>query len=254
MRRRRRLGFPVGRSRLCRRRFQPRDSRPHRDSRGYSEEAARPSSSSRGRRRTPGTPGTRTASTRGGTCRLAHPRLPVTGRRRAEAVRCASRCRLLEHLVDAPLEPGRVASLQGLGQRRAGDQDVIAAGRHLGEARAPGLAEPALHTVAGDGGAGAFRNGDPEPRLVLVVAREPVQNQEAGRNLAAVAVDGIEVPRAGQSVAALHSPPFPGAGQPQAESRLRPLARRRFRIIRPACVDIRARKPCLRFRLRTLGW
>ena len=39
-----------------------------------------------------------------------------------------------------------------------------------------------------------------------------------------------------------------------AERRLRPLARRRFRIICPARVDMRARKPCLRLRRRTLGW
>ena len=38
-----------------------------------------------------------------------------------------------------------------------------------------------------------------------------------------------------------------------AESRFRPLARRRLRITRPARVDMRARKPCFRFRLRTFG-
>jgi hypothetical protein len=35
---------------------------------------------------------------------------------------------------------------------------------------------------------------------------------------------------------------------------LRPLARRRLRIARPARVDIRARNPCRRFRRRTFGW
>ena len=40
---------------------------------------------------------------------------------------------------------------------------------------------------------------------------------------------------------------------PQAERRLRPLGRRRFRITRPARVAMRARKPCFRFRLRTFG-
>ena len=38
-----------------------------------------------------------------------------------------------------------------------------------------------------------------------------------------------------------------------AESRLRPRARRRFRIARPARVDIRARNPCRRFLRRTFG-
>ena len=35
---------------------------------------------------------------------------------------------------------------------------------------------------------------------------------------------------------------------------MRPLARRRLRIARPARVDIRARNPCRRFRRRTFGW
>jgi len=51
-------------------------------------------------------------------------------------------------------------------------------------------------------------------------------------------------------VAALHA----RVQRAQAERRLRPRARRRFRIARPARVDILARKPCRRFRLRTLGW
>jgi hypothetical protein len=35
---------------------------------------------------------------------------------------------------------------------------------------------------------------------------------------------------------------------------LRPLARRRFSVRRPARVRIRARKPCVRARLRFFGW
>ncbi len=38
-----------------------------------------------------------------------------------------------------------------------------------------------------------------------------------------------------------------------AANRLRPFARRRFRIARPAFVFIRSRKPCLRRRLIRLG-
>lgn len=37
-------------------------------------------------------------------------------------------------------------------------------------------------------------------------------------------------------------------------SRRRPLARRRFKTLRPACVFIRARKPCVRRRRIRLGW
>jgi hypothetical protein len=36
--------------------------------------------------------------------------------------------------------------------------------------------------------------------------------------------------------------------------RLRPLARRRARTFRPAAVDIRSRKPWVRFRRRLCGW
>ena len=61
-----------------------------------------------------------------------------------------------------------------------------------------------------------------------------------------MAIDGIEVPRAREAIPALHGG--------YADSRLRPLARRRLRIIRPAWVDIRARNPCRRLRRRTLGW
>jgi hypothetical protein len=40
----------------------------------------------------------------------------------------------------------------------------------------------------------------------------------------------------------------------QAERRFLPFARRALMIDRPARVDMRARKPCLRARLRRLGW
>src|SRR6185503_11302326 len=83
-----------------------------------------------------------------------------------------------------------------------------------------------------------------------VLAREPVEDQEARRDGAPMAIDRVEVARAREAVAALHA----RVQRSQAERRLRPLARRRLRIARPARVDIRARKPCRRFRLRTFGW
>ena len=65
-----------------------------------------------------------------------------------------------------------------------------------------------------------------------------------------MAIDRVEIARAREAMAALHS----RVQRAQADRRLRPLERRRLRIARPARVDMRARKPCLRFRLRTLGW
>src|SRR5207244_12953801 len=118
------------------------------------------------------------------------------------------------------------------------------------EPRPPELAETALDPVADDRRADALRHREAEPRFPVVVAREPVERQEPRRHRAPVPVDGVEVPRARQAGAAL---PRRRLAR-QAESRFRPLARRRLRISLPARVAIRARKPCLRFRLRTLGW
>ena len=60
-----------------------------------------------------------------------------------------------------------------------------------------------------------------------------------------LAVDGVDVPGTRETVATLQ--------RTYAERRLRPLARRRFRIMRPARVDMRLRKPCFFARLRTFG-
>ena len=50
-----------------------------------------------------------------------------------------------------------------------------------------------------------LRHGDAQPRLVIgFVAREPVERQEARRHRAAVAVHGVEVPGAGESVPPVH--------------------------------------------------
>src|SRR5262249_28112203 len=103
-------------------------------------------------------------------------------------------------------EPLGVAGGERLPQGGTGDQHVVAAGRDPVQAAAPHLAQAALDAVAVDGGAGALRDGDPAPRLALVVAPEPVQDQEPRRDGAAVPVDGVEVPRAREPVAALHGP------------------------------------------------
>ena len=72
-------------------------------------------------------------------------------------------------------------------------------------AERPELAESALDAVSAHGVARAFRHRKPEARLVfLLVAREPVEHEEPRRRRAALAVDGIEVLRAGEPVPALH--------------------------------------------------
>jgi hypothetical protein len=70
----------------------------------------------------------------------------------------------------------------------------------------PGLAKLALDTVPHDRVADRLRHREAEPRLVAVTVlpREPVEDEEARRRGAAAPVDGVEVPRPGQAVAALH--------------------------------------------------
>jgi len=49
-------------------------------------------------------------------------------------------------------------------------------------------------------------HGEPESRIAdSLFALEPVERQEAGRDGAAVAIDGVEVAGAGKAVPALHA-------------------------------------------------
>lgn len=60
----------------------------------------------------------------------------------------------------------------------------------------------------------------------------------------------VERPAARQDAA----DPIAARRRPYAERRVRPFARRRLTIARPARVRIRTRKPCRLWRRRTLGW
>jgi hypothetical protein len=105
--------------------------------------------------------------------------------------------------------------------------------------------QPALEPISLDGASelAGDREAKPWGTLGVVVARERVEDQEPGRDRPALPVDGVEVAGAGETMLA----------SAHAERRLRPFARRRLRIERPARVDIRARNPCRRFRRRTFG-
>src|SRR5580765_6180512 len=212
---------------------------------GCSAGRARRPSRSRAPARTCGSRPRRTASRTGGTCTWARRRRRRRGRTSGTPGSRTSCARLAEHLVHALYEPVVAARLDRLGQARADDEDVVVRAVDLAalEPGAPDLAELPLDPVAHDGGAGRLRDGETEPRLARLVlgALEAVERQVARRDRAAVPVDGVEVAGAREAMLALH----------YAERRLRPLARRRFRIKRPARVDIRARKPCFRFLLRT---
>src|SRR5206468_9306464 len=136
-----------------------------------------------------------------------------------------------------------------LGEARLDLQHVVPVRRDPPQARGPRLPELALDAVACDGRTDGSRDGEPEARLARILfSLERIEDQEASRHGATLAVDGVEVARAGESVSPLHGLPA------HAESRLRPFALRRFRIAWPARVAMRARNPCLRLRLRTFGW
>ena len=75
----------------------------------------------------------------------------------------------------------------------------------------------------------ARRHGEAEARRGRLLLRKPVENEEARRHRAAVAIDRVEVPRAGQTVRAFHDSSLRGRER-YAERRARPLSRRRLRI------------------------
>ena len=152
------------------------------------------------------------------------------------------------------------AGVGGLGQAGTRDEHVVVPLPRQRDELTPCLAELPLDAAADDGVADRLRDGETEPRLdrvlaLLVGAGEPVEDEIARGGRAPLPVDGVEVPGAGEAVPALRGFSWNGgAGSGQAESRLRPFALRRFRIACPALVAMRARKPCLRLRRRTLGW
>ena len=111
-----------------------------------------------------------------------------------------------QDLVDALAQPVEPARLDRLGQARPGDEHVVAARRDALEPRAPRLAQLALEPVARHRGAERLRHREPQPRLAApVLAREPVEDEVAAREGAAVAIDGLEIARAREAVAALHA-------------------------------------------------
>jgi hypothetical protein len=131
---------------------------------------------------------------------------------------------------------------------------------------AEGLANPALHEVAHDGGAHAPAHGQPEPRrLPPLRTRSPLgrdQEHEAARPTAlTLARHARVVPPAPQAIrapqTALPRPHFRHAvaylEAMVTTRRFRPFARRRFRTARPFFVAMRARNPWVRLRFSRLG-
>ena len=151
------------------------------------------------------------------------------------------------NVIVEPLgEPHMAVCLGRLGESRPDAQHVIVRRRDTVDTVAEELAQLPLDPVSNHRVPDLARDSEPKARVaVALFAVEPVERQKACRHRPAAAVDMVEVARASEAIPALH--------RLQAERCFRPLARRRLRIRRPARVDMRARKPCLRFRLRTFG-
>src|SRR5690606_20991836 len=161
----------------------------------------------------------------------------------------------------------RAAGLAERGRGRLGGrwprhQDVVAR-RQERPQQAEVVAQDAADAVAHHGApVDLARNRQAQARDP--VAGAPVQGEQGQRDAASVAEDAVEVgarpdPRRRREARLIHASgggtrSKRGPGTDQADRRLRPLARRRARILRPSAVAMRARKPWSRLRLRLLGW
>lgn len=140
----------------------------------------------------------------------------------------------------------------------APDQHVVCPGNALQWQDFPGeRAQAALHAIAGDGIADALGDGDTEAQRAIGARERVDQKHETGP------CDPGSVVR-GEEIGALRNDADSaprriidrGDGRfgDQAESFLRPRARRARMTLRPPGVAIRVRKPWRRARTRLLGW
>src|SRR4029450_4537597 len=92
-----------------------------------------------------------------------------------------------------PPDPAEPVRLDCLGEPWLRDQDVVATGRHAFQPFAPDRTELSLDPVPGDRVAGPLRHGEAQARLAAVLlAREPVENEEPGRRRASLTIEGVE--------------------------------------------------------------
>src|SRR3954465_6456301 len=115
----------------------------------------------------------------------------------------------------------------------------------LGQQLAGERPEAPLHPVAPPRAADLLRDGDSEPHVGILVAAVADEQDEAGHGRPAAAIRREEIGPAGKDRVG------PAA---QADSVLRPRARRAASTLRPPTVAVRARKPWRRLRTRLLGW
>ena len=135
------------------------------------------------------------------------------------------------------------------------DRDIDRRKRMLVQTK--GLSGDALHFIAGNGAAeSAGRYREAEARMSCTVG----QNRQGKINVGYAPTALPQFAKLLGRVQALTGREREPGRRPRAlrqgsygQSRLRPLARRRASTRRPALVDMRARKPCVRARCRLLG-
>jgi len=129
---------------------------------------------------------------------------------------------------------------------RAGDQDMIRArDAGLGQQLARERAEPALHSVADNRVADFLGDGDAETHDRIVIAPRPDDQHETGHGRPPAAIGRQKIRAARKHRIGRLA---------QADSFLRPRARRAASTLRPPGVALRERKPWRRLRTRLLGW
>src|SRR5690606_15391013 len=194
----------------------------------------------------------------------------AAGRRRSGGMgggggHCAVRVRRRQRAGAAQRVVERLAQRTARGRRggRAGHQH-IGGRRQLRPQGAEFLAQGALDPVAADRASVDLARYRQAQAGGLAIA-EQGQGEQRGSGAAAVAEDAVEFGAHANArlawQAAVHGRSYHdraasvrAAREHQALRRLRPLARRRARILRPSAVAMRARKPWSRLRLRLLGW
>ena len=148
------------------------------------------------------------------------------------------------------------ASFGHLGALATGDHHQVPSfGKRIPAAAKP-LADRPLDTVSLHGIAHSATRTDPDPARISCRYGQHQEHELAGCNPASLTGNPFEFSRVAQAIG-----PPEAAGRSVhnyfdatvVARRLRPLARRRFRIARPERVFIRSRKPCFRSRLIRLG-
>ena len=128
------------------------------------------------------------------------------------------------------------------------NDDQVKEGVTLVSVSPKAFTEKTLRPIARNGRPDPPADREPQPVMPEVVRRGQ-ELVERPVDALALAKDAPELARGLEPMARLEA-----RSRAQAESRFRPFWRRRFRTSRPPFVRMRTRKPCVRFRLRLLGW